>query len=384
MSDPNVGPSTPLWSGFSDVWCEGMARIYAIRLLRRGLRHVVPAELSACRAGHGIEATGHPLHNLHLHSSRPALVRYILLSTLLPIAALISPLIHGNATTVRVGLTLLLVALNAGMLGAADLAWGFALKRGRSIDSLLVSARRRPSGEPAGDWLVRPVRWALAHRRQVILPLTFSAIPFAVLLAHLDVPRWLSLNSVLLTVALSWSGFLLGNVSWWLIVPPMIVVRMQFISGLTLRWNDPARTPGIRTFSEGYTAAAILLSFAAVGVSVPPLFGVNLLGSVQPYAYGWLVILALFIGLVPHFCLYLIVRSYKLGILDRLSESDDWILASHSPVDIAARLQSRPELRSELDSYNDIAIAPILPFGTPAGVQYAAALIGSFVAFVLH
>jgi len=149
----------------------------------------------------------------------------------------------------RLGLFMLLGVVNAGMFAAASMAWGFALPRAGGVDDVL-----RPCGDR--DRVAGVVGGALGHGRQVVLPVVFGAVPWVVAGVHGDFGSGAVVPVVVLVVNVSWSLAWLGNVSFWLLVPPLVALRMRSCEGLALRWNDPARTPGIRTLCEGFPAAA--------------------------------------------------------------------------------------------------------------------------------
>jgi sterol 24-C-methyltransferase len=61
-------------------------------------------------------------------------------------------------------------------------------------------------------------------------------------------------------------------------------------------------TPGIRTLSEGYAYPALFLALGALAVTLPGLLGnTPLLGDLQPYLYGWLLILSLWVAVTTAF-----------------------------------------------------------------------------------
>jgi len=347
----------PEWSGFSDAWHKGYQEIYAIRFSR-----------------------GRVDPKSDARKSRSTLVRWLGLSYGPPVVAalaLISAGDKGGNLGDRVSLLLLLGTINAGMFAAAVLAWGFALRRAATIDDLL-----RPCA--ARDRVVAVIHKGVMHTRQAALPLTLALVP-PVLASSLGKPQsWSELAFVLLVANATLTMALLGNVSYWLIVPPIMVVRMHKCHEMMLRWNDPARTPGIRTFSEGYAYPALFLAMGALAVTVPGLLHHPLFGAYLPYLYGWLLALSLWVGVMTQLTIYRIVRRFRLRVLDELTSPDDFMLPEDQLPEIPVRIRSRADMSTTLSVYGSVAGAPGLPYGTALVVQYLAAVVGSVFGYLLQ
>jgi hypothetical protein len=265
---PRTSPAAPEpngtrpWRGFTEAWTLGFREVYAI-WLPRGRSEVSDVAIGKWQTW--VRWLG--------SAYGPPLLTIAILTTSRERS------FNGN----HAGLLLLLGTINGGMFAAAVLSWKYALLRAHALDDLL---------EPCGnrDSLVRVIRTALRHRYQASLPIAFALTPWIAL--ALSDSHWLrSTTGVLLLANACWSMMLLGNVSYWLIVPPLLVVRLRSSRELRLRWNDPARTAGIRTLSEGYAFPAVFLAMAAFAVTLPGVVHHPLFGRLLPYLYIWLVTL---------------------------------------------------------------------------------------------
>jgi hypothetical protein len=274
-------------------------------------------------------------------------------------------------------LLFLLGTINGGMFAAAVLAWKYALLRAPSLDELLEPC-------PTRDSLVGVIAAALRHRYQLTLPLALAIVPWICLATYSS--HWLhSPTGILVLINSTWSLALLGSVSYWLFVPPVLVIRLRTCREVRLRWNDPAHTPGIRTLCEGYAYPAVFLALAAFAVTVPGLVDHPVFGRLLPFLWLWLVILALWVGIATQLSVYLIVRRFKLRVLDDLAaDGSGLMLAEHQSRGIGALVRGDQELGAVLSVYGSVTAAPGLPYGTALVVQYIAAIIGSLVGFLLQ
>jgi hypothetical protein len=344
------------WTGFSDVWSRGFKEIYAIRLVRG-------------RLSPGDSVTRHP----------SSLLRWIGLSYGPAVLTLV--VAAGShawwAQPKKTGLVLLLGTVNAGAFAAAALAWGYALKRSATIDDLLRPCQKR-------DWVVSVTNRAIDHDRQVVLPFLFSILPWLIAGISGSYSHSRLFPLILILLNLTWTMALIGNTSYWLLVPPIMALRLRQCDDIELRWNDPAHTEGIRTFSEGYAFSASFLALATLAVTIPGLIDRPLFGSYLLYLYCWLLLLSLWIGIVTQLFIYLIIRHFKYEILDALATGRDYNLSEHQSAEILALMKTRPDLNDRLTIYNVVAAASSLPFGTALITQYVVAIVGSIVSVLLQ
>jgi hypothetical protein len=343
------------WRGFTDAWTLGFREIYAVWLPRG---HSEVSEVAIGRWQTWVRWLGSAY-------GTPVL-------TIVVLAASGTRSFSGD----HAWLLLLLGTINGGMFAAAVLSWKYALLKAHTLDELLEPCSNR-------DSLVRVITTALQHRYQASVPVAFALVPW-IGLAVSD-SRWLPSAAGLLMLANStWSLMLLGNVSYWLIVPPLLVIRLRGSRELRLRWNDPARTTGIRTLSEGYAFPAVFLALGAFAVTLPGAFDHPLFGRLLPYLYLWLVILSLWVGVATQFSIYAIVRRYRLRVMDELAADSGLLLAEDQSADLPAAVKRDPGLGTILAVYGSVAGAPGLPYGTALVVQYVAAIAGSVVGFLLQ
>lgn len=109
-----------------------------------------------------------------------------------------------------------------------------------------------------------------------------------------------------------------------------------------------------------------------------------LFGGYLPYLYAWLLLLSLWIGVITQLRIYTIVRHFRLHLLDELASGNDFLLRKDQAPEVARQIRERPDLGTTLSVYGSIATASGLPYGTALVVQYAAALVGSLVGFLLQ
>lgn len=273
-------------------------------------------------------------------------------------------------------LLLLIGTINGGMFAAAVLSWKFALLKAETIDELLEPCENR-------DRLVAVIASAVRHRWQAPPPVLVALVTWIGFIASDS--HWLdTLTGVVVLVNCTWALMLLANVSYWLMVPPLLITRLRPSRELRLRWNDPARTAGIRTLSEGCAFPAVFLALAAFAVTLPGALNHPLFGPFLPYLYLWLLILSLWVGIATQFSLYEIVRRYRISVLDALADGHGMLLAESQTTTLPALVQTDDQLSSMLSVYGSIAASPGLPYGTGLVVQYVAAIVGSVVGFLLQ
>ncbi|GAA1995322.1 hypothetical protein [Catenulispora subtropica] len=344
----------PPWRGFTAVWELGFREVYTVWLPRgRSPVHEVAIRHWQTWARWLGPAYG------------PAVVSILLLASG-----------RDSYHSDQAWLLLLIGTINGGMFAAAVLSWKFALLKADHIDELL---------EPCGnrDSLVGVIAAALRHRWQAPPSILAALVPWIGFAGSGS--RWLdTTGGIVVLLNCTWALMLLANVSYWLAVPPLLVLRLRSSREIRLRWNDPAHTTGIRTLSEGYAFPAVFLALAAFAVTVPGTLSHPLFGPFLPYLYLWLLILSLWVGIATQLSLYAIVRRFRISILDALAANRGLLLAENQSAALPSLIECDDQLSATLSIYGSVAASPGLPYGTALVVQYVAAVVGSVVGFLLQ
>lgn len=337
------------WAGFSKAWERGFREIIAIRLVR-----------------------GRVEPQVRMRKRPAAVARWLGFAYGPTLIGLVLPL--GADPAQRSILLLLLGTINAGMCAAATLAWRNGLTKATMIDRLLHASPHR-------DTVPAIVHRGLDLRWQVVPPVAFALLPWVIALANGSFTRP-TMATLALVTNLSWTLFLLGNVTYWLAVPPWLVVRMRSWSTLSLRWNDPARTPGLRALSEGYGYAGLFLALGAGVVTLPGMLGIPVFGPYLPFIYALLLALSGWVGVATQAFIYAIVRRFRLRLLDELAKSESFYLTENRSAEIVT--STNRDLSDTLAVYGAVAGAAGLPYGTALVVQYCAAVVGSITGVLLQ
>jgi hypothetical protein len=219
----------------------------------------------------------------------------------------------------------------------------------------------------------------LSRRRQVIVSLTFTAIACTYVRLVQPVIATRIEISPISYVAVAWTAIIGSNMVYWLIINPEMIRRLLRLKGLNMIWHSPARTDAIERLSTGFAvttvawlAAALTTEFLAFQINH---YGKSalLLSStiIVPVVAG---LLALVVGLMPHWSLYVVVRDARRRSLEFLSRA-----AGRRPPtsrDSIARVEGVIQL------YRLVEGSPGLPFSN-AMVPYASAIVGSMAAYLL-
>jgi hypothetical protein len=181
-------------------------------------------------------------------------------------------------------------------------------------------------------------------------------------------------------VSMFWSTFLGSSCAYWIGFFVMFAKHILVPGELRLVWHSPASTPGIASLSRGFafSTSATLIALAAIeylAVRVSS-YGTGMTLTVVITAVPLVGVLGfLVLGVVPHWLLFVVVREARMSALRRLVPLTGAAMPTNSK-DIS--------LRSPMvDLYRLIETSPGLPFSTSAIVQYAAAVLGAVLAFIL-
>ena len=181
-------------------------------------------------------------------------------------------------------------------------------------------------------------------------------------------------------VSVGWTSAIGANLIYWLIVNPELIRKMLRLKKLNVIWHSPASTSAIAKLSAGFafTTFAMLGAFLTTEFLA---FHVNGYGKSEALTASTIFvpviagILTFVVGLLPHWWLYKVVREARQDSLKAL-----WRLAGTRP---PTSIRAVDKTHGLVDLYRLVERSPGLPFSTAAMVQYAAAVLGSLVAYFL-
>jgi hypothetical protein len=251
--------------------------------------------------------------------------------------------------------------------------WSLFARSAPSVDDLMAKSAAR---EEISSWLAKAMSW----RRQGLLSVLFGLIACLLLrIAEPEIRTQLEINFPSY-VAVAWTGMIGGNCVYWLVALSDLVRRILRLPDLSLIWHSPASTPAIAQLSGGFAfmTMATLAAFVCVEVL-----------AVRSAAYGQSNVLtslttvipvlagvgALVVGILPHWWLYSAVRDGRRAALRALLP-----LAGDR---VPTTTEQAALVRDNVSLYREVETSPSLPFSTAAMVQYAAAVLGTLVAFLL-
>lgn len=251
-------------------------------------------------------------------------------------------------------------------------AWDLWVKAAASMDDLSHDCDR----EDILQWYIK----ALAMKPQLLASAAFASCGtiFLFFVAH-DLSKRLEIRP-LSYLAVAWTCALGANAIYWLIVNPEMTRRILRLPGLNLIWHSPASTPAIVKLSRGYGFCTCAVLFAALSTEFLALqvssYGTDgLLSALTVFVPSLTGAIALFVGLAPHFWLYGAVRDARQVVLSRLES----LIGQDPP----STRKASERVYQPVELYRLVESSPGLPFSTVAMVQYAAAVLGSLVAYFL-
>jgi hypothetical protein len=227
------------------------------------------------------------------------------------------------------------------------------------------------------------MRWFndyLSVGRQLVVSSLFAVVACVLLrMTHPSIVGQLEMG-LMSYVAVAWTGVVGANCAYWIIVLSDLARRILRMKDLRLVWHSPASTAGLALLSGafGFTTLATLVAMAGVEVLAlgASTYGdspvLSALTTVIPIIAGCLSLAA---GIMPHWWLYRAVRDARRASLA--------VLLPFTGDDPLTSVDSAQPARSTVDLYRLVETSPGLPFSTGAIVQYAAAVLGTLVAYFL-
>lgn len=285
------------------------------------------------------------------------------------------PAAPGGALHSRLAIlwVLAVCALNLLVMLCAWYAWRLLVQAAPSIDDLMVGCT---GVDRISQWYAK----TLSVIPQLVVSAAFSAcsIAFLWLVSH-AIESQLEIAPISY-VALAWTSSLGANAVYWIAVNTEVIRRILRLRGLHLIWHSPASTPAITALSRGFgfcasavLVAALSIEFLAFQVSSYGRDG--LLSALTIFVPSFTGAITLFVGLAPHFWLYGVVREARQKALNSLER----LIGDKPP----STRQEGERVYQHVRLYRLVEQSPGLPFSTAAMVQYAAAVLGSLVAYFL-
>lgn len=252
--------------------------------------------------------------------------------------------------------------------------WTLLGRAGPKIDDLL---------ENAGDRVVLATwfRGALSVGRQLVCSAA-SAVGACVLL-RLTAPA-IAQNLEIGPVsycAVALTGLIAGNCLYWLVVMSEFSRRLLRRPGLAVVWHSPASTPGLSLLSDAFASLTVAVLVAFLAAEILTLHALSyghstvltVISNIMPVLAG---VGALIAGILPHIWLYLAVRDARRSALDKLRP----LIDNEPPV----TGENAEQLHARIELYRLVETSPGLPFNAASMVQYAAAVLGTLLAFFLE
>jgi hypothetical protein len=256
------------------------------------------------------------------------------------------------------------------MLVLAQLGWTLAESFVPSVAGLLAAS---PDREGFARWLARTLR------------LPRQLVPSAAAMVFTIVPTYLTFRmhggtALLVYLPSAWTGFLGGNVLYWLFCAAGVPFRIRRCRNLRLTWIDPAHTPGIVSLCKVY----ILVSAGVgVGVLLTELSAIAFSSEeshplLNLFIYGFPVfaaLTALYVGAQPIITLGRTVRLYQKQIFGPLMTQ-----VAEPPENLA----HRQDLKDVFETYKHFKALRTLPIKSWAIMQYVAGIVASLVVYFVQ
>jgi hypothetical protein len=334
----------------TQVWEDGYRRVYAVRLV-------------ACLEG----ITGYRRYSprwwlvLMAAANWPSIVNLSLIWAHPRWAAA-----HARAPLWFLGLG----ATAALTIVAAQAAWAFGGDRLHMVEEILEHSPQRVQ---VNAWLLRQMAY------QSILPI-FGVVagPIFLYMVRQQLSRIVEVAPPSY-IMVAWTSFLGGHVLYWLWAATGLPKQLARSTCLSLRWQDPAGTPGIRVLADAYGLSSLFLllgviALGGLGFLVPRTTSVGPILTLLYIFFAVSVATSLRVGLIPLCWIWQITIREKRRSLTRIN--------ARLPLPFG-RQHVTASVKDWLELYQAVKDAPALPFSTVALVQYSATMVGTIVAFII-
>lgn len=255
--------------------------------------------------------------------------------------------------------------MNAAMLGCAWQGWRLLRRAAMPLDAALDQSDQRS----LADWFER----RFGGLQSGISAGAALAAIVALWAARADVGTFVEVRPVSYLVV-AWSAAIGANNYYWLYNLGEFAIRVRLCRSLELIPYDPATSPVIVAACRGYLFAGVAAGLGSVLIELVAFLTPASAGS-QAFATAAVlfpvasVALALWVGVQPFYTTAQIVRRTKTASLAQLE------------ADLRTR---RTNSLERIMLYREISTAPLLPIATTWIVQYAAAVLGALVAYLLQ
>jgi hypothetical protein len=252
--------------------------------------------------------------------------------------------------------------------------WTLLARAGPRIDDLLQTETDRVA---LATWFGR----TLSVPRQAACSAAFAVIACVLLrLTEPAIQQQLEIGPTSYC-AVALTGMIAGDSLYWLVVMSEFSRRLLRRPGLNVVWHSPASTPGLTMLSDAFTSLTVAVLAACLGAEVLALhagrYGHSaVLATISNIMPVFASAGALLAGILPHAWLYLAVRDARRSALDRLRP-----LIDNEPPGTEEKVE---RLHERIELYRLVETSPGLPFNAASMVQYAAAVLGTLLAFVLE
>lgn len=258
-------------------------------------------------------------------------------------------------------------------LSCSGHCWRLLERAAPSLDELVAPSAGR---QGIANWFAR----ASTSGWQVLSSVIFSILAcLALRLIAPSIKGELEIG-LLSYVSVGWTAAIFGNCVYWLVIVPELARRILRLPDLNWVWHSPASTPGVAQLSSVFGFSTIMALVVAVGAQLLALHAsrygdsgvLSASSTIFPIAGG---MLALIVGILPHWWLYLAVRDARRAALRKLRG-----LTGRMTPESAQDAQA---VQSHVELYRLVESSQGLPFTTTAMVQYGAAILGTMLAFFL-